>query len=58
MLVLSRRIGEQICIGKGIVVTVVSTKGNRIVLGIEAPRDVSVDRQEIRKRKAAEDATR
>ena len=54
MLVLSRRVGERIHIGEGIVVTVVGSSGNNIRLGVEAPADVSVDREEISVRKRAE----
>ena len=44
MLVLSRKNGEQICIGENIVVKVVGIHGNRVKLGIEAPREVRVVR--------------
>jgi len=54
MLVLSRRIGEKICIGNGIVVTVVGARGGSVRLGIDAPPKVSVDRKEVRARKYAE----
>ncbi len=47
MLVLSRKVGEQILIGSDVCVTVVSVKGNRITLGIDAPRHVRVDRAEL-----------
>ena len=47
MLVLSRRVGERICIGDGIVVTVVSTRGRQVQVGIEAPRHVPVLREEL-----------
>lgn len=47
MLVLSRKIGESIVIGKDVVVTVRETHGGRIRLAIEAPRDVLVLRQEL-----------
>lgn len=54
MLVLSRKRGERICIGKGIVLTVISIQGDRVRLGIQAPREVPVDRQEVQQRKAEE----
>lgn len=54
MLVLSRRTDERIVIGDRIVLTVLSVQGNRVRIGIEAPSDVSVDRQEIRQRKVIE----
>jgi carbon storage regulator len=47
MLVLTRRAGEQIVIGNGIRVTVVSVGPGRVKLGIEAPPEVRIDRQEI-----------
>jgi len=54
MLVLSRKRGEQICIGNGVVLTVISVQGDRVRLGIQAPREVTVDRQEVRQRKVDE----
>ncbi|MEP3480515.1 MAG: carbon storage regulator CsrA [Fuerstiella sp.] len=48
MLVLSRKKGESIVIGDDIVVTIVEVRGDKIRLGIEAPRDVPVHRKEIR----------
>lgn len=47
MLVLSRKLGEKIVIGENIVVTVVKIDRNQIRLGIEAPLDVPVYREEI-----------
>jgi carbon storage regulator len=47
MLVLSRKIGESICIGDDVVVTVVQIDGNKIRLGIEAPRSVPIWRSEL-----------
>lgn len=47
MLVLSRRQGERIQIGKDVVVVVLEAKRGRIRLGIEAPRQIAVQRQEI-----------
>ncbi|MBM4074645.1 MAG: carbon storage regulator CsrA [Planctomycetes bacterium] len=47
MLVLSRKKNESIVIGETIVVTVVEIRGDKVRLGIEAPRDVSVHRKEI-----------
>ncbi len=47
MLVLSRKLGERIVIGENIVVTVVKIDRNQIRLGIEAPSEVSVYREEI-----------
>lgn len=47
MLVLSRKKNESIVIGENIVVTVVQLKGDRVRLGVQAPTDVSVHRQEV-----------
>ena len=51
MLVLSRRVGEEIIINDNIRVTVVAVKGDRVRLGIVAPRDVNVDRSEVHERR-------
>lgn len=51
MLILMRRAGESIYIGPNIVITLVSLERNRARIGIQAPRDVAVDREEIAKRK-------
>ena len=47
MLVLSRKPGEKIHLGAEIVVTVLEVKGNRVRLGIEAPRSITVTRDEL-----------
>jgi carbon storage regulator len=47
MLVLSRQRDESIVIGDNIVVTVVDVRGDKVRLGIEAPREVSVHRREV-----------
>jgi carbon storage regulator len=54
MLILMRRAGESIYIGQNIVITLVSLDRNRARIGIEAPRDIPVDREEIAMRKMAE----
>ncbi len=54
MLVLSRHIGQTIVIGRDISVKVVAIRGGSVRLGIEAPRQVVVDRQEIHDRKVAD----
>lgn len=51
MLVLSRKVGERIVINGDIVVTFVSVRGDRIRLGVEAPKHVSVDRAEVHESK-------
>lgn len=47
MLVLSRKRDESIIIGDNIVVTVVDVRGDKVRLGIEAPREISVHRREV-----------
>ena len=47
MLILTRRIGEKLVIGENVVVTILAAKGCQIRIGIEAPRDVPVHREEI-----------
>lgn len=47
MLVLSRRPGERINIGDGIVIKLISIQGNRIRIGVEAPAEISVRRNEL-----------
>ena len=51
MLVLTRKIGEQIIIGEDIRLAVVAIQGDRVRLGITAPKDTRVDRQEIHERR-------
>jgi carbon storage regulator len=47
MLILSRRTGESIRIGDEVMITVLQTKGGQVKIGIDAPRDVAVHREEI-----------
>jgi len=47
MLVLSRRAGESVVIGSNIVVTVLEVRGDHVRVGIDAPRSISVHRQEV-----------
>ena len=51
MLILTRRAGEALRIGEDIEVTVMAVNGSQVRIGIKAPRDVAVDRQEIAERK-------
>jgi len=50
MLILTRRIGEKLIIGENVTVAVLSVKGNQVRIGIDAPRDVTVNREEIYQR--------
>lgn len=47
MLILTRRMGETLMIGEEITVTVLGVKGNQVRLGVNAPRNVAVHREEI-----------
>ena len=47
MLILTRRIGETLIIGDDVNITVLGVKGNQVRLGINAPKDLSVHREEI-----------
>jgi len=47
MLILTRRVGERLIIGTDVTVTILSLKGNQIRIGIDAPREVKVHREEV-----------
>ncbi|XKM13776.1 carbon storage regulator CsrA [Orbaceae bacterium ac157xtp] len=47
MLILTRRVGETLIIGDDVVITVLGVKGNQVRIGINAPKDVSIHREEI-----------
>ena len=47
MLILTRRVGESLMVGDNITVTVLGVKGNQVRIGVDAPRDVAVHREEI-----------
>ena len=54
MLILTRRVGERLMIGDEISVTVLGVKGNQVRIGVQAPADVKVHREEIYERIKAE----
>jgi carbon storage regulator len=54
MLILTRRVGETLMIGNDVTVTVVAVQGTQVRLGIGAPKDVAVHREEIYDRVQAE----
>lgn len=54
MLILTRRVGESVMIGDEVTVTVLGVKGNQVRLGVNAPRNVAVHREEIYQRIADE----
>lgn len=50
MLILTRRVGETVMIGNDITVTILGVKGNQVRVGVNAPREVAVHREEIYER--------
>ena len=56
MLILTRRVGETLMIGNDITVTVLGVKGNQVRVGVNAPKEVAVHREEIYERIKREEA--
>ena len=54
MLTLTRKVGESICIGPDIRVKVFAYREGKVILAIDAPRHVAVDREEVRRAKQRE----
>ncbi|MBA3582423.1 MAG: carbon storage regulator CsrA [Gammaproteobacteria bacterium] len=50
MLILTRRVGETLMVGDEVTVTVLGVKGNQVRIGVNAPKDVAVHREEIYER--------
>lgn len=50
MLILTRRVGETVMVGDDVTVTVLGVKGNQVRIGVNAPKDVAVHREEIYER--------
>lgn len=50
MLILTRRVGETLMVGDEVTVTVLGVKGNQVRIGVNAPKDVAVHREEIYQR--------
>jgi len=50
MLILTRRVGETLMVGDNVTITVLGVKGNQVRIGVNAPKDVSVHREEIYQR--------
>lgn len=51
MLILTRNVGQKIMIGDDVTITVMTVSGQQVRIGIDAPQEVSIDREEVRQRK-------
>jgi carbon storage regulator len=58
LLILTRKVGEALKVGEDVTVTVMAVKGNQVRIGINAPKDVAVHREEIYEKVQAEKAQR
>lgn len=58
MLILTRRPSESLCIGTNVKVTILRIQGNQVRIGIHAPNDIVIDREEVHARKQSEVAPR
>jgi carbon storage regulator len=56
MLILTRRVGETVMIGRDLTVTVLGVKGNQVRVGVDAPKEVPVHREEVYERIKREEA--